>query len=141
MVKVSADIPADLAAQMGRLLREGWYSSNEAIVEEALHRFVEGKTFLGDSPRTLLHFASDALNESKPETAVKFADRALALLAGRENHDLGLYQSLIELRVQSLVVLGKTSEAVDALEEAREILPNNPGIASWIERLQVRGSP
>jgi len=138
-MRIETEIRADLAQQIERLINEGWFSDAQSVVELALERFVEGRSFLGDSPRTLLEFASDALNESKPDVAIKFADRALSLMSGQENADLSLFQSLIELRVQALVVVGKISEAVDCLEEAKEVLPNNPGIASWIERLQTRG--
>ena len=44
-------------------------------------------------------------------------------------------QALVELRVQVLLVLGRDRDALAALEEAREQLPNNPSIAKWIEKL------
>jgi hypothetical protein len=108
-------------------------------VAAALRQFLDGQTYLGDSPRMLLRFAADALNESKPDTALKFAERGLALLSTmQEFPDLSLYQALVELRVQSLVVLQLEAEAIQALEEAKERLPNNPGIAAWFDRLQAR---
>jgi predicted negative regulator of RcsB-dependent stress response len=87
----------------------------------------------------MLHrFAADALNESKPDTALKFVNRALTLLTTQEVTDLNLYQVLVELRVQILLVLGRSAEALSSLEEAQQKLPNNPTIARWIERLQAR---
>ena len=56
-------------------------------------------------------------------------------MANQRVTDFTLYQSLVELRVQILLVLGRESDAMAALEEAREMLPNNPAIAKWIERL------
>jgi len=50
--------------------------------------------------------------------------------------DFALYQNLIELRVQILLVLGRDAEALGSLEEAKELLPNNPTIARWIEKLK-----
>ena len=50
--------------------------------------------------------------------------------------DFNLFQNLIELRVQILLVLGRAADALAALEEAQQTLPNNPSIAKWIERLQ-----
>ena len=40
--------------------------------------------------------------------------------------------------MQILLVLDRTAEALAALEEAREMLPNNPTIAKWIERLKKK---
>ena len=85
----------------------------------------------------MLHrFAADALNDSKPETALKFVDRALSLMVNQKLTDFNLFQNLIELRVQILLVLGRAADALAALEEAQQTLPNNPSIAKWIERLQ-----
>jgi hypothetical protein len=85
----------------------------------------------------MLHrFAADALNESKPEVALKFANRALSLLANQQITDFALYQAIIELRVQIFLILGRESDALASLEEAREVLPNNPSIAKWIEKLK-----
>jgi hypothetical protein len=103
---------------------------------EALHQFVEAKSFLGDSPRLLHRFAADALNESKPETALKFSSRGLALLDTEEHPDLGLYQRLVELKVQILLVLDRAAEALETLEEAKQVLPNSPAIARWAERVR-----
>ena len=69
------------------------------------------------------------------ETALKFVNRGLSLMHGQSVTDFGLYQSLVELRVQVLLVLGREDDALAALEEAREMLPNNPTIAKWIEKL------
>jgi hypothetical protein len=67
--------------------------------------------------------------------ALKFVHRALSLMANQRVTDFTLYQNLVELRVQILLVLDRQSEALAALEEAREMLPNNPTVAKWIERL------
>jgi hypothetical protein len=108
------------------------------VVREALLQFVDAKSFLGDSPRMLHRFAADALNDSKPETALKFVDRALLLMSNQKVTDFTLFQNLVELRVQILLVLAREEEALSTLEEAREVLPNNPSIARWIERLRKK---
>src|SRR4029079_1778840 len=95
MVKVAAEIPTDLARQIDRIIRDGWFPDQETIVREALHLFVDTRSFLGDSPRMLHRFAADALNDSKPETALKFVHRALSLLAGQQVTDFALYQALV----------------------------------------------
>ena len=136
MPKLTAEIPNDLTRQIDRIIRDGWFPDQESIVREALHQFVDAKSFLGDSPRMLHRFAADALNDSKPEVGLKFATRALSLLEGQQVTDFSLYQSLVELRVQILLILGSENEALVALEEAREKLPNNPTIARWIEKLK-----
>ena len=135
MPKVTADIPNELSRQIDRIIRDGWFPDQETVLREALAHFVEAKSFLGDSPRMLHRFAADALNDSKPEVALKFVSRAVSLLAGRDVTDFTLYQSLIELRVQLLLVLGRDNDALSSLEEAREMLPNNPSILKWIEKL------
>jgi Arc/MetJ-type ribon-helix-helix transcriptional regulator len=135
MTKVSADIPSELNRQIERIVRDGWFPDQETVVREALLQFVDAKSFLGDSPRMLHRFAADALNDSKPETALKFVDRALLLMSNQKITDFPLFQNLIELRVQILLVLGREDEALRSLEEAKEILPNNPSISRWIERL------
>jgi Arc/MetJ-type ribon-helix-helix transcriptional regulator len=135
MTKVSADIPAELNRAIERIIRDGWFPDQETVVREALVQFVDAKSFLGDSPRMLHRFAADALNDSKPETALKFVDRALLLMANQKITDFALFQSLIELRVQILLVLGREDEALRSLEEAKEIMPNNPSIARWMDRL------
>jgi len=136
MPKVAAEIPSELARQIDRMIRDGWFTDQEAVVREALNQFVDAKSFLGDSPRMLHRFAADALNDSKPETALKFVDRALSLMSTQKVTDFTLYQNLVELRVQILLVLGRNADALAGLEEAREQLPNNPTIAKWIERLR-----
>jgi hypothetical protein len=78
MKRLTIEISSELARQMERIVREGWSPSEQELAQEALLQFVEGKTFLGDSPRMLHRFAADALNESKPETALRFVDRALS---------------------------------------------------------------
>ena len=135
MVKVNAEIPSDLARQIDRIIRDGWFPDQETIVREALNQFVDAKSFLGDSPRMLHRFAADALNDSKPDTALKFVNRALSLLGSQQVQDFALYQALVELRVQILLVLDRKPDAVAALEEAKEQLPNNPTIARWLEKL------
>jgi len=137
-MKVTADIPPDLSKQIDRMVRDGWFPDPETVVREALMQFVDAKTFLGDSPRMLHRFAADALNDSKPETALKFVDRALSLSSTQQVTDFALYQNLVELRVQILLILGRESEALSVLEEARELLPNNPSVARWIERLKKK---
>ena len=136
MPKVAADISNELARQIDRMIRDGWFPDHETVLREALNQFVDAKSFLGDSPRMLHRFAADALNDSKPDTALKFVDRALSLMSTQKVTDFTLYQNLVELRVQILLVLGRNSDALASLEEAREQLPNNPTIAKWIERLR-----
>lgn len=136
MPKLTIEIPSELLRQVDRIVRDGWFADGEVLLREALTQFVDGKSFLGDSPRMLHRFAADALNESKPDTALKFSDRALSLLADHKFSDLPLYQSLVELRVQILLVLNRDADALSTLEQAREQLPNNPSIARWIEKLQ-----
>ena len=136
MAKVQAEIPPDLSRQIERIIRDGWFPDQETVVREALVQFVDAKSFLGDSPRMLHRFAADALNDSKPETALKFVDRALSLMVNQKLTDFNLFQNLIELRVQILLVLGRDADALAALEEAKQTLPNNPSITRWIERLQ-----
>ena len=136
MTKVNAEIPAELNRAIDRIIRDGWFPDQETVVREALTQFVDAKSFLGDSPRMLHRFAADALNDSKPETAVKFVDRALLLMSNQKITDFALFQSLIELRVQILLILGREDEALRSLEEAKEILPNNPSIARWMDRLK-----
>src|SRR5256885_13798999 len=136
MTKVSADIPAELNRQIERIVRDGWFPDQETVVREALSQLVDAKSFLGDSPRMLHRFAADALNDSKPETALKFIDRALSLMSTQKVTDFSLYQNLIELRVQVLMVMGREAEALTSLEEAKELLPNNPTITRWIDKLK-----
>jgi len=135
MPKIAAEIPSDLSRQIDRIIRDGWYPDQESVIREALSQFVDNKSFLGDSPRMLHRFAADALNDSKPEVALKFVDRSLSLLSNETLTDFTLYQALVELRVQILLVLGRESDALVSLEEAREKLPNNPTIARWIQKL------
>jgi Arc/MetJ-type ribon-helix-helix transcriptional regulator len=134
-MKITAEIPGDLSRQIDRIIRDGWFPDQEAVVREALQQFVDAKSFLGDSPRMLHRFAADALNESKPDVALKFVDRALSLMANQRVTDFALYQNLVELRVQILLVQDREADALAGLEEARNVLPNNPTIARWIERL------
>jgi len=136
MVKINAEVPPELARSIDRIIRDGWFPDQETIVREALEQFVDAKSFLGDSPRMLHRFAADALNESKPEVALKFANRALSLLKNQHITDFTLYQAVIELRVQVFLVVGRENDALASLEEAREVLPNNPSIAKWIEKLK-----
>ena len=135
-MKMTAEIPAELSRSIDRIIRDGWFPDQETVVREALQHFVDAKSFLGDSPRMLHRFAADALNESKPDVALKFVNRALSLMADQRVTDFTLYQSLVELRVQILLVLGRDSDALTTLEEAREKMPNNPTIAKWIEKVR-----
>ncbi len=135
MPKVTTEIPGELARQIDRIIRDGWFPDQESVVREALLHFVDAKSFLGDSPRMLHRFAADALNDSKPEVALRFVSRALSLMASQNITDFTLYQALVELRVQILLVLGRDADALASAEEAREKLPNNPTVARWIERL------
>src|SRR5579859_7202516 len=105
-MKVSTEIPPELTRQIDRIVRDGWFPDQETVIREALAQFVDAKTYLGDSPRMLHRFAADALNDSKPETALKFVDRALSLISNQKVTDFTLFQSLIELRVQILLVGG-----------------------------------
>jgi len=135
MPKLTAEIPNELSRQIDRIIRDGWFPDQESVIREALLHFVDAKSFLGDSPRMLHRFGADALNDSKPDVALKFVSRAVSLLSNQDTTDFALYQSLIELRVQILLVLGREAEALAGLEEAHEKLPNNPAITKWIERL------
>jgi len=135
-MKVTTEIPPELSRQIERMIRDGWFPDQETILKEALSHFVDAKSFLGDSPRMLHRFAADACNDSKPETALKFIDRALSLMSTQSITDFTLYQNLVELRVQVLVVMGREAEALASLEEAKELLPNNPTIARWIDKLK-----
>src|SRR5918998_115231 len=103
MPKLTADIPNELSRQIDRIIRDGWFPDEETVVREALLQFVDAKSFLGDSPRMLHRFAADALNDSKPEVALKFVNRALSLLGNQNTTDFTLYQSLVELRVQVML--------------------------------------
>ena len=136
MPKITTEVSSELSRQIDRMVRDGWFPDQETVVQEALSQFVDAKSFLGDSPRMLHRFAADALNDSKPDTALKFVDRAMSLMSTQKVTDFTLYQNLVELRVQILLVLGRNSDALTSLEEAREHLPNNPTIAKWIERLR-----
>ena len=140
MPKMTIELSAELAREIERIVRDGWFPDEDSVIREAIDQFVEAKSFLGDSPRMLHRFAADALNESKPDTALKFVDRALALLGTQKVADLQLYQQLVELRVQILLIVGRQSEALSALEEAQERLPNNPSIRRWMERLRMKGA-
>ena len=136
MPKLTAEVSNELSRQIDRIIRDGWFPDQESVIREALLYFVDAKSFLGDSPRMLHRFAADALNDSKPEVALKFATRALSLLATHNMTDFTLYQALVELRVQTLLVLGREDDALIAAEEALEKMPNNPTVAKWIEKLE-----
>lgn len=134
---LTTEINNELSRRIDRIIRDGWYPDADALVREALAQFVDAKSFLGDSPRMLHRFAADALNESKPDVALKFVTRGLSLLSNHAITDFALYQSLAELRIQILLVLDRRAEALAAAEEAREMLPNSPSIARWIEKLKI----
>lgn len=133
MASLKVDLPYNLEQQVKRVVKEGWFKSAEEVAIEALQQYVGGKSYLGDSPAMLLSFAADALNESKPEVALKFVDRALSMADSDRMGDLSLYKSLVELKVQVLMVMDDREEAARTLEEAREKLPNNPSITRWLE--------
>src|SRR5438270_11212819 len=135
MPKVAAEIPSDLSRQIDRIIRDGWFPDQETVVREALSQFVDAKTFLGDSPRMLHRFAADALNDSKPDVALKFINRALSLVAGETLTDSTLYQALAALRVQVLLVLDREAASLASMEETRKKLPNNPSAARRIDGL------
>jgi Arc/MetJ-type ribon-helix-helix transcriptional regulator len=40
MKKIKAEIPRKLYDQMDRLVKEGWFRSHEAIIDDALRRFL-----------------------------------------------------------------------------------------------------
>lgn len=136
MARITFEVPSELELQIRRLLKEGWYESDEEIIVEALQQFIGGKSYLGDSPTMLHRFAADALNESKPATALKFVDRAISIVEHQKSTDLSFYQVLVELRVQILLVLDRTEEAEETLEKARDKLPNNPAIVRWLDRVK-----
>ena len=136
MPKLTAEIPNELSRQIDRIIRDGWFPDQEAVIREALLHFVDAKSFLGDSPRMLHRFAADALNESKTDVALKFVSRGLSLLSQQNTTDFALYQALVELKVQVLLVMGRDDDALVSLEEAREKLPNNPTVAKWIAKLE-----
>lgn len=138
MPKLTAEIPSDLTRQIERIIRDGWFPDPESVIREAVAQFVDSKSFLGDSPRMLHRFAADALNDSKPEVALKFVSRALSHTAHQQMTDFTLYQALVELKVQILLVLGRDADALACAEEAREKMPNNPTIARWIEKLKKK---
>ncbi|MBW3671835.1 MAG: hypothetical protein KY432_09215 [Acidobacteria bacterium] len=138
MVRITVEIPEELERQIRRLLKEGWYESDEQIVVESLQHFIGGKSYLGDSPSMLHRFAADALNESKPATALKFVDRAMSIVESQKTADLSFYQVLVELRVQILLVSDRLEEAEETLEKARDRLPNNPAIARWLEKVSKK---
>ncbi|MGA7617561.1 MAG: hypothetical protein WBX15_20540 [Thermoanaerobaculia bacterium] len=137
MTRITLDLSAETLRRLDRIVKDGWYADRDSLVTEALEQFVESRSFLGDSPRLLHHFAADALNESKPEIALKFVARALSLMNTHDPIDLNLYQQLVELRVQILLILGLNSEALESLKEARERLPNNPNVLRWMNRVQA----
>ena len=90
MPRVGAEIPNELARQIERMIRDGWFPDQEAVLREALNQFVDAKSFLGDSPRMLHRFAADALNDSKPEVALKFITRAMSLMSNQKVTDFVL---------------------------------------------------
>lgn len=139
MARFEVDVPPQIAREIERIVRDGWYPDAAAVIQAALAGFVDGRTFLGDSPRMLLRFGADALNESRPDVALRFVDRGISRLTETETFDRGLYQQLIELRIQLLLIVGRERDALQTIDEARELLPNNPGIKRWAERLAGSG--
>lgn len=141
MGSLNVDLPYSLEQQIKRIVREGWFHDPEQVVIEALEQFVGGKSYLGDSPVMLQSFAADAMNDSKPEVALKFIDRALSMSEADQSGDLDLYKSLVELKVQILMVMDDTEEATATLEKARERLPNNPSIKRWLTTFRQTNEP
>jgi Arc/MetJ-type ribon-helix-helix transcriptional regulator len=139
MPKIATEIPSELSREIDRIVRDGWFPDEASLVREAVSQFVGHRTYLGDSPRMLHRFGADALNESKPDTALKFVDRAVGLIDASPQPDLGLYQQLIEMRVQILLVLDRKRDAIDSLRSAKEKLPNNPFVLRWLDRLETAG--
>ena len=45
MAKVQAEIPPDLSRQIERIIRDGWFPDQEAVVREALVQFVTPSRF------------------------------------------------------------------------------------------------
>jgi Arc/MetJ-type ribon-helix-helix transcriptional regulator len=136
MAKLTIDIEPSLQKQIDRIVRDGWYPDAAALAVEALRQYAEAKSHLGDSPPLLHRFAADALNASKPETALKFVSRGITLLDSQAISDLGLYQKMVELKVQILLVLERAEDAIITLEAAKEKLPNNPTIDGWLKKLK-----
>lgn len=136
MAKLTIEIDPSLQKQIDRIVRDGWYSDASALAVEAVRQYAEAKSHLGDSPPLLHRFAADALNASKPETALKFVSRGITLLASQEIADLGLFQKMVELKVQILLVLDRAEDAIITLEAAKDKLPNNPTIDGWLRKLK-----
>ena len=136
MAKLTIEIDPSLQKQLDRIVRDGWYADTSALALEAVRQYAEAKSHLGDSPPLLHRFAADALNASKPDTALKFVSRGITLLASQEIADLGLYQKMVELKVQILLVMDRAQDAIATLEEAKDKLPNNPTIDGWLKKLK-----
>ncbi|MFA6954762.1 MAG: hypothetical protein WC538_02690 [Thermoanaerobaculia bacterium] len=136
MAKLTIEIEPGLQRQMDRIVRDGWFPDAAALAVEALRQYAEAKSHLGDSPPLLHRFAADALNASKPETALKFVSRGITLLDSQAIADLGLYQKLVELKVQILLVLERAEDAIITLDGAKDKLPNNPTIDGWLKKLR-----
>ncbi|MCM2314193.1 MAG: hypothetical protein NDJ92_03455 [Thermoanaerobaculia bacterium] len=136
MAKLTIEIDPSLQKQIDRIVRDGWYADASALAVEAVRQYAEAKSHLGDSPPLLHRFAADALNASKPETALKFVSRGITLLASQEIADLVLFQKMVELKVQILLVLDRAEDAIITLEAAKDKLPNNPTIDGWLRKLK-----
>ena len=61
LAKLTAEVPGEIAREIDRIVRDGWFPDQETVVREALSQFVDGKSFLGDSPRLLHRFGADAI--------------------------------------------------------------------------------
>ena len=46
MPKVAADISNELARQIDRMIRDGWFPDHETVLREALSQFVDAKVVL-----------------------------------------------------------------------------------------------
>ena len=87
-MRITTEIPGDLSRQIDRIIRDGWFADQEAVVREALQQFVDAKSFLGDSPRMLHRFAADFESPShrgdvSPEGGQPFEGAVHGVHAGR----------------------------------------------------------
>jgi len=144
MPKVATEIPNELARQIERIIRDGWFPDQETVVREALLQFIDAKSYLGDSPRMLHRFAADALNESNPDVALKFVDRALSLMSNQKLTDFSLYQMLVAPAAQWIPADARVIIVPDgALHEINfeTLTVDAPKRHFWIDDVQVEIAP